>query len=454
MSSDAVRAKNIYGNLPLHTYLKNVVGGFDDVNPTVIRVLVSCFQESLLVYDSEGSTPLHRVCNERTGIRGVTRLHGIEYMVQACPSCVTQFHGPGRLPLHLLCEHMGVVSHLRSVQFLANTCPASLYAIDDYGFTPLHCVSKAGIQNDADMQVVWFLVDACPECVELCDIEGQSPLHLLCKSAKRVTVPLIKFIVDSFPEVLRVTDHFGNTPLHIACDSFTDNEVVSFLAQKCPVILLLPGGQRSETPLLLACRFYGYSRCGSIDCDFYGCQKCCGLLQDLIRSLAVSEEVVKAASASNHLYNDTPVHLLSSKGAPGSILQILLEKCPEAARLKNNFGQTPLHKTIEGYDRSDRPERERIISYEETVKCLLKAFPTAMETMDNMGVTPLVLACKMNVSLSLIYLLFSVDPISNMTLLGATPLSTAHNILELLGHFFPVRQRGRKRKRPLSAAEA
>lgn len=156
-----------------------------------------------------------------------------------------------------------------------------------------------------------------------------------------------------------------------------------------------------------------------------------------LRILAASESIIGKA---NSRYSETALHELAFEGAPAPHLQVLLEKCPEAASMKDRFGRTPLHCAVEGYAASELPECDRIC-YEETVNCLLRAFPMGMTAIDDFDKTPLVCACEKNVSLSLIYQLFSVDPISNLeTLRGPVPPPSTPTIRRL----------ARKRKRSSS----
>lgn len=279
MSAEAAQSKDIYGNLPLHTYLKRSIHFDGRTKLMVIQFLISGYEDSILTFDKEGYTPLHRVCMQSSP---TAALSVIQFMVNACPSSVTEVDGAGRLPVHLLCKSMEGAS--QSLHFLVNTCPASLYATDDKGRTPLHCAcerSTYGRGEDEVIQALQFLVNVCPECADLQDSEGRTPLHILCDSGQREDLPFLKFLVDRFPEILKITDHSGYSPLHTSCDSHAHYDVVGFLAQKCPEVLHLVGGELSETPLLIVCRSYGTACCDSTDCNFYGCQGCFRVFREL-----------------------------------------------------------------------------------------------------------------------------------------------------------------------------
>lgn len=99
--------------------------------------------------------------------------------------------------------------------------------------------------------------------------------------------------------------------------------------------------------------------------------------------------------------------------APKDLLQVPIDKSPDAAQRNNRFRQIPLHVAIEGFAMSNDQKRVR---FEETIKCLLESFPVGVSARDKSGKTPLILACESNIGVSMIYWLFRVDPVSNLSL--------------------------------------
>jgi hypothetical protein len=93
---------------------------------------------------------------------------------------------------------------------------------------------------------------------------------------------------------------------------------------------------------------------------------------------------------------------------------ILLNQAPSAARTRDRNGQIPLHSAIEGYARDAYSGGIKESLYEETIQCLLEIFPLGVQVANNdKGMTPLMLACEFDLSLSIIYQLVKTDPISN-----------------------------------------
>jgi len=78
------------------------------------------------------------------------------------------------------------------------------------------------------------------------------------------------------------------------------------------------------------------------------------------------------------------------------------------------------------------------MAYDETVQCLLDAFPGGIRAMDNDGMAPLELACEMDASLSLIFQLVRVYPIMNLRPIGGAAEPARKRKRDKKSNFFPL----------------
>jgi len=90
-----------------------------------------------------------------------------------------------------------------------------------------------------------------------------------------------------------------------------------------------------------------------------------------------------------------PLHYACYNGQHESIVYFLLEKYPEAARVTNDYYQSPLHLACcSGNHRNSLSLR--------VIRLLLKYYPTAAQLADEEGFTPLHLACQSGASVGIL----------------------------------------------------
>jgi len=270
--------------------------------------------------------------------------------------------------------------------------------IDYDGRTALHVLLEESSGDDV-LPIARLLAEAHPESVTMLDSGGRTPLHRACKAAKVDDLPLVRFLVELYPAALYLNDSDGDTPLGLACKRgvpFTESkEIIWYLVQGCPHVLEPDDDSGTKTPLHELCK-----RDSKRPVEL-------GLLE----MLAISEKAVKAQDELGR----TSLHWLSYYGkvTPES-LQILIEKCPGLPSVTDKHGRLPLHLTIKRSAKSKT--LANTARYHHTLQCLLKAFPDGIYAKDNDGKTPLELACKMDVDLTLIFELVQVNPIATLCL--------------------------------------
>jgi ankyrin repeat protein len=272
--------------------------------------------------------------------------------------------------------------------------------------------------REENVPVIQYLAEACPQSVSQLNGLGITVLHWYFTSCcGNPNASVVQALFNANPNILGIKDMEGFTPFHRACQESRDLCTMRFMAGKCPEMLESDSEDEIGTPLHTLCKSMNgacrWCRPFRQDRDFPR-EKCQHHLRaptlEAVRILAFSEKAVKAKNSAGL----TPLHLLCGSGESREVLMILLNQAPSAARARDCNGQIPLHSAIEGYARDAYPGGIKESLYEETIQCLLEIFPLGVQVANNdKGMTPLMLACEFDLSLSIIYQLVKTDPISN-----------------------------------------
>jgi ankyrin repeat protein len=419
----------------------------------VLTILVTGYPRSLYsTMSSNGETPLHYAC----------RIGGLDLptlKLLADSKSVRQRDKKKYLPIHLYCRHsvhtwnVFAVLDLQVIQFLIELYPASLGLVDDDGMLPIHHACL--VPRQENLPAIQALVQAYPRGLEIQNELCLTPIFVAIPFATEEYVPVIQYLAEACPQsvsqlnglgitvlnwyfvgccrspnasvvqalfnanpnILGIKDMEGFTPFHRACQESRDLCTMRFMAGKCPEMLESDSEDEIGTPLHTLCKSMNgacrWCRPFRQDRDFPR-EKCQHHLRaptlEAVRILAFSEKAVKAKNSAGL----TPLHLLCGSGESREVLMILLNQAPSAARARDCNGQIPLHSAIEGYARDAYPGGIKESLYEETIQCLLEIFPLGVQVANNdKGMTPLMLACEFDLSLSIIYQLVKTDPISN-----------------------------------------
>jgi ankyrin repeat protein len=414
---EIVRMRDKSGRSPLHilcrySYRRQVL----DVE--AVRLLVDLYPENLRDVDvnNDGRIPFHEACLVATR----ESMPAMRYMIERFPESIMTLTDKGETGLHIALGNTRfygeeVIDTVPIVELFAEVSPEAFnVACTVYGFIPLHvaCMSYADDQYD----LVRNLVEAFPEGLNRLDNYGRTPLHVLCMHTCGVNdlVKTIEYMLSKNPELLRLSDNAGHTPLHLAVKGRADDEFIRHLAYKCPEVMEPPNEGRPDTPLHLAC------------------DQSDPRLSIIEFLLSFSERAATAKNAKGQ----TPLHLLSANGAPRDCLMALLESSPGLAQESDNNGRIALRTAIDGmrlkyerlsedrdmYDVFDMNEeyrnaQNRVRRYDDTIRCLLEAFPEGVSMVDNDGMSPLMAAAEADLSLDFIFELVSADPIACLGLL-------------------------------------
>lgn len=94
----------------------------------------------------------------------------------------------------------------------------------------------------------------------------------------------------------------------------------------------------------------------------------------------------------------TPLHYACYNGESVSVVEFLLDRYPEAARVTNRHHQSPLHMACAVHSFDDGVVNAQL----RIVELLLECFPTAARLADENGYTPLHMACKVGASVDVL----------------------------------------------------
>lgn len=255
------------------------------------------------------------------------------------------------------------------------------------------------VMYDSPLRILEHIIEVFPNSIKMLDDDKRTPLHLFLNTpCQEDDLPFINTLVGTNPsEILKMKDSIGNTPLHKACKrkqgivGLTSATVLQRLVELCPEVLELD----EDTPLHAACKrsIFPLSQV------------------DRLRVLAISEAAVKAKDR----HGRNPFHLLCHVGASEEDLTFMLQRCKSLITERDSIGRTPLHIAIEAAANESLRARE-MQQFDKAVSCLLNAFPDAVRVRDNNGMTPLQVACQRHTRLDIIYQLVCFNPIAMLGL--------------------------------------
>lgn len=436
------------GNLPLHDA---VIHG---APMQVLKMLVSCYTEALLIKNENARTPLQELIITYTYDDSSPEMEPYvkeAYRLLISPEAARVQSLDGDLPLHCYCEHHLCFLDLQVIQWFIEAFPESLRDLDRYQRTPLHRVCCCPWEGN--LPAIRFMIESYPDALVQVDHEGYTPLHVACEEgdvenlfgirtlaeaypqAVRAmsntgislllllywkgeydVATVIRFFTEISPESLKVVDSNGRTQLHRFCDAgaddFEDLEIIQSVVNVYPQAVTTRDSF-GDTPLHIACRS---TEVGSeITCFLARRYEdndissesplhiVCESLHDdnrdkLLKCLRAMEVSVSDAMAKDCL-GRTPLHVLCQRGANIEECKVLLDKSSDVLGIPDNQGQLPLHAAIEGRVSSN------------VVQHLVHLFPRAVHVADKNGMMPLELACEKGADVSTIYHLVSVDPV-------------------------------------------
>jgi len=338
----------------------------DSWSDEIINYFAKSNSALLLSQTKTGSTPLH------LGISKQFPLEKLKLFVDKENAVMKVKDDNGQTPLHSAC----CVSTCTVIEFLVDSFPGALEMNDVNGYVPLHAACE---RSDASLEIVSFLVrrnelavtatgsisiDASLDTVECLVANaplltattnpadrggfGRTPLHLASEIKDRAEI--VRFLAEKNPSCLTVADTTGDLPIHRA-SRFSDGPTVDVLLELMPESLGSKNGEKL-TPFLQACFFENVSVVAHMAekypelCNTPDDEGCCSL------------------------------HFVCAEGKKDSI-KVLLEKCPDSAKLVDKKGLIPLALAA---------NRENVDM--ESIQWLVDVYPDGMKVVDHAGNRP------------------------------------------------------------------
>uniref|UniRef100_A0A7S4JW64 Ankyrin repeat protein n=1 Tax=Odontella aurita TaxID=265563 RepID=A0A7S4JW64_9STRA len=283
--------------------------------------------------DQNGSTPLHE------SFRREAPLEVQEYLLSKYPSAIGRKDSRGRTALHAaMCYQKDVPLHL--IKMIVEHCPIVVETGDSHDTLPLHFAAW----GTSDLDVVQFLAEKHQEALSRKDtFSGWTPLHSACAPtwSGRSSLEIVKFLVTRQPEMVREVDRNGFNPLHLACSEHPACEpnkfslgVVDYLSRMYPELLKVKSC-RGKLPLHLACEWNAPL----------------GIITTLV------ERYPDALKVKDEDTGWTPMHHICEAAACGrdvklSTVRVLAERHPVCD--KDDKGRTPFDVMSEILERSER----------------------------------------------------------------------------------------------------
>ena len=335
--------------------------------------LLSPFSGSLeIVKYMEEKSNLNSVSDEGYNILHFAAWQGqldiVRYLAERYPSLLYTKNNQNEYPIYfsVVTDAIDVVEYM-----ISKKC--DILNQNSKGNTILHMACD--VRN---LTLVKYLVGNYPALLTMRDIEGQTPLHHAGLSG---SVELVNYLVHQQHCDVLDKDSYGRTILHTACNG-SEQKVVKYLVENYPALLMIRDN-KEQTPLHHA----GWS--GSVEhADYLVSEQCDVFDQD-------SD-------------GRTILHIACGEGKL-SLVKHLVEKYHFLLAVRDNEGQTPLHRagwsdSVELLDylisqQCDvlyRDSDGRTILHNACqggkltlVKHLVEKYPALLTMRDNKGWTPL-----------------------------------------------------------------
>ena len=305
----------------------------NSISKDVIKYIVSKNEARLLVKTTKGSTPLHLACGHMLSLKN------LRLFVDREGAVLKVKNNEGRTPLYVACCEK---TSLDVVKYLIDCCPSALEMADLDGYVPLHgaCCSPDLSLELVDLLVARNAVTLAAKAAK--GGNGRTPLHLAAAAIGRSE--LVAFLADKNPSILVEPDSDGLTPLHAAC-ALSDLDTVKILIKAKPDVLQLKSHQHT-TPFVEACVSEN--------------------MPVMLHIAEVYPALLEAKGMENGWY---PLHHVCSEGKKEA-LKFLLEKYPNAAKEVDKKGRTPLALVASRNDCDTVTIHSLVASHYDTMKIL------------------------------------------------------------------------------------
>jgi ankyrin repeat protein len=344
MAPETATLQNEHGSTLLHVAI---------INQAHERVLIQLLQEApeaAKITDSRGMLPLHYVaafCSGKTPWTWTAEL------MKAHPESVRARTLDGDTPLHLLMsnasDYIKEDSFLdRNTSQLARLLVGSLPTVNEEkpvvtgkdlkkmfplamfnhaGLTPLH----ASALYEAPYSLVRLLLEHHPEVAEwltkLTTPSGATPVHLACTSC-RPSVELIRVLATS--EACAIADAQGRTPLCVVLTRCKGARVpLAVVKTLCRAYAPAVTQWTNDGLLSVHCAMRNHKRIHHIS----------SVVKELLKACETPKSVLAACT---HPQGNTPLHMACKYGVPLEVIELLIQRYPEASHMLNTEEAKPI----------------------------------------------------------------------------------------------------------------
>jgi hypothetical protein len=301
----------------------------------------------------------------------------LQMLLSEYPKLVETRNDIGDLPIHEACYCRGPVE---LVEFFHDLYPSGLHKRGRHEFTPLHsaCVAYGGVDSFLPAILLYIAANA-PELIRARDTNGCTPLQLATFYLKENNSFLgaVRILAGICPEEIFGGGEFSQLPSPLDA-SLEHTEAVKILATLyLRHIKKIELGKRIELEQVFYIRYYKEKNV--IECLLDECP----------------EYVQEMSNRGNHL-----LHEVVLNRAPLNVIKLMVDRITGSVAIKDNRGNRALHIAC------------KCKAASEIIQFLAYASPSSINMKNNEGSTPLVLACETDASLSDIFTLLSLDPLS------------------------------------------
>lgn len=193
LSSEALEARDSFGNTPLHIAIKSIL------EPTEIDCLFLPFPEAARIPDNEGRLPLH------SAIQNEYPEEQLMSLLEAFPDAAKHTCGEDNLlPLHLAMKHRSGSTFTSSLIECYSAAPT---IESKTGSTAL----SLGLSHGAQFESVFNLLKY-KGAAKIRDSEGMMPLHIAMM--KGAPTELVNLVLEAYPDAVKFLNVQGHTPFH------------------------------------------------------------------------------------------------------------------------------------------------------------------------------------------------------------------------------------------------
>jgi ankyrin repeat protein len=250
-NNDLKRIDNIYKSKDLVENPTNLTAlhfaassrASDDGGKIVLTQLLGLNRGASECVDSEGSTPLHRIAENKYKPNWVA--DGASELYNANRNAVRAMDSNGRLPLHRAAGAMtypkgledGVLMMRSKLCRLIQEYEDGAQQPDNFGCLPLHLVAQYGTIWDVQVQALYEANTSAVRARTGVKYGNSLPLHLAAANAD-TEFSMISKLLELNPRAASQADRKGRFPLHLACEAGLSWKSIEAIHEAYPEAIL------------------------------------------------------------------------------------------------------------------------------------------------------------------------------------------------------------------------